>query len=98
MAEPVDEESWTVNGPIYSPRAAAESVDVRARTLRAWANEGLVRHVVISGRYLLHAEDVDLLHTLRLDHGVSPRELRLVLIQRAAQQRSRGEASPTPEA
>ncbi|GAA3219997.1 hypothetical protein [Actinocorallia longicatena] len=79
---PPDDHEWIGQGYIYSPRAAAEAVEIGAGTLRAWARAGLLRYSVVGRRYLLHASDVDLLLTLRLDHGVAVPELRLVLLER----------------
>ncbi|GAA3236004.1 hypothetical protein [Actinocorallia longicatena] len=77
------DDEWLIGGYIYSPRAAAESVNVSARILRELARDGLIRHVVVNGHYLLNAYDVTLLMRLTLDHGISARELRPTLTMRA---------------
>ncbi|GAA3191730.1 hypothetical protein [Actinocorallia longicatena] len=77
------DEEWLLGGYIYSPRTAAESINVSARILRELARDGLIRHVVVNGRYLLNAYDVSLLMRLTMDHGISAHELRPALSVRA---------------
>jgi DNA-binding transcriptional MerR regulator len=89
-----DDEAWIMEGRIYSPRAAADVAEIAASTLRTWAMAGLIRHAIVCGNYLLHAEDVGLLRQLRQDQGVPTRELRLVLLARAQNAPSRSSTQP----